>query len=495
MNAAKSNIICLFAVGLAFLSACAGEEQVAEIQAAPKLTAEQEILRVITEDKASAMAFSITPVSRFECQTISVDVLQKDKSDGFWIPVETVKAIFDVKNPAQRTAIKDQILYVPLEKPGTYAISNISCKPFVEDDQNQTVSWKSTIGTFNVEYGRLNYVGTIAQHQLSGAVFIYEVADESDRIRELISSKNPDLAQYFSVNLLAEQSIRNFDGRELSVNQVLENKYRSADFYRLYSMLIQKRDFVERKHEEIRDNFARIKWNSIDDAMQQLSYYANLTDHYQETVYKFEDVMSRSRDFDKLEGYFLLRIMLDRTSSFRNSCTFKKRYDAVNDPCAAASSSHLIAQGEVADYIAKTRVNVADSDAEADIKLQRSELQTRLYAASSNYLNYAERLQSPIFEDERAKVMGLNALMQAAQYDLDLFDAKRAFARYNISKEGQVYYLSVLQQIFELQKDVSDMYLMGFQNDEFDQRDEYRRKRSDLVSLIEYRKGLDAQLF
>ena len=478
------------------IAAC-GEKEAAEPAAPPppKLTAEQSMLKVLLDDKASAAVFAIEPVNRFACKSISATLLQKDKSDGFWFPVETITALFDVNNPARRTPIKDQILYATLEKPGTYAISNITCEPFVEDDQNQTISWKPKVGTFDAEYGKLNYIGTLKQHKLSDAVFIYDIEDQNEAVGAKITAKNAELAAYLQPNLMAAQKVSNFDGRKLTIAQVMDNKHRSADYYKLFGMLERKRDFVARKSDEIIENYTRIRWKSVGDAMQQTAYYANLADRYQESIYKFEDVVSRSGNFDQVEAYFLMRITLDRTHAFRDSCTFKDSLESLNDPCAAAESSYAIASRDIADYVSRTGLDIRDTKIEAAIKQKRAELINNLNLANTEFLSLALQLEGEVSDDRRARVVALNTALYKALGDLSEFDAKRAFDRYNLSDSDREYYLSIVNSITDHERDVSELNIQKFNNKDFDQLDELREKRAELVRLKEVKKAIDAQLF
>lgn len=455
------------------------------------LTQEEIALEALTADKASALVMSVSPENKYGCRTLSVEVSRKDKSDGYWVPVQELSAVYDISDPAKRTAIDRQLLFAPLEKPGLYGITRVTCVPM----EGETLMWRRPVGTFEVEYGKLNYAGTLSQHKISKAVYVYKVEDRSRDIHSRLASGTSGLSEYFKPNIMIPEKVINHDGAMVSIDDVIANKNQAGDFYSLYGMLRQKRDYIQDESFEMQRTVSQKRWKSIDDALQQTSYYVILADLYQETLYKFEDLVLRERNFRALEEYFLLRIRHDRATAFWASCSRKKVLDNQNDPCLAARSTFGMTNGEMQDFIQNGRINAGDSKEEAELKKRRLALSEKLAQESDAVLNHVFGMPKfPRFKDIQSTV-DLSAKKTAAWAALRRFDAERAANRYGLSPSDKAAYMEYIDTLISAQADFDSVLARRAGNPDFDDMDVFRDNKAHLQRVENFIASLESEFF
>ncbi len=458
-------------------------------------TPEEHIISVLEDEKASALVFTITPKSKFGCRSISVDLLRWSSGATYWERETEITAEYDVANPAKKTPISEQILYANLAKPGKYALANVICEPFKKDDENEAMGWRGIVGTFQSEYGRLNYIGNLNQFPLSKKVYAYGVDDQGEKLRAKLSEKSPTLSSYFQHNLIVEEKRKNFDGELVSIEEILQNKNNAADYHRVYETLRKRMSFVERKFSEISLNFHRVNWKSIGEARQKISYYGLLFEGYRETLYKFEDVSKKSNRFDLVEKYIDLRIMRDRAHAFAESCLHKDQLDSFNDECNSANSLISAADQAVEEFLSENSINVSDEKSEAEIKKKRASIRDELAFYNSLFFEKLFYLNENSDVSAVESILTVNNARYQAGIKLDLFDVNRACTRYKVHKDACQNLTDIIKKQAEAEEQAMSFAVLKLSQRDFDQDERMRRARSSSIQLWDDRVALEKTLF
>lgn len=486
--------LCLTAFGFAACSGGDVPEAPAAVRVEPQ-SPEDRVVDTLKRDKASGLVFTIKPESKFGCRSISVNVLHKDGFQGYWEPVVTVTAEYDVNDPANRTPIDKQILYAPLLNPGTYALSDIKCVPF-KGEEAETLVWRPVLGTFEAKYGKLNYVGTLVQHQLSKAVYLYTLEDYGENLKARIEGHSPELAEAFEGNMLSPNSVVNHDGRNVSIQDVLNNKDNAGDFYKLYAMLQQKADYIEDMADALNEDITTRNWDSMREVYERSGYQTRLADMFRESLYKFEDVSMKVDNFDRLEEYVFLRMQQDRAIAFAMSCADIGEFEHRNDPCFASLRSMQIAQRDMGAFLSGFSGDVfKPTDDELKVQLSRSILRIELNRAQEAYLEYVIRLNDLVSDHQVNELLMVHAPMAAAEANLRRFDARRAFARYGATEEDQTYFMELLSTAIDLRIEIGELNVRRLAGLEDQERQHLRKLKSQLNSVENYIAVLESELF
>lgn len=219
-----------------FLSACGAEPKVSQPtvpEVANVLSPAEATLKGIIDDKATGIVFTISPHRRTSCKSMDVEVSRKDASDGYWVPIETISASYDYMNPSKAVRIENQIHYGIIQNSGDFGITSVTCHPF----EGEPIEWRQLVATFKPEYGKLNYLGNIRQHSLSKQTYIYALEDAYDTVGLAVGNENPSLFSYLQSNLANEALLLNYTGKTITVDEVVSNIDRSADYFTLYAAL------------------------------------------------------------------------------------------------------------------------------------------------------------------------------------------------------------------------------------------------------------------
>ena len=187
---------------------------------------------------------------------------------------------------------------------------------------------------------------------------------------------------------------------------------------------------LRQKHEHMRNlankaarDYSHARWASKGQNVQQLSYDRHLADLYRESLYKFEEVAPKIRNFNDLEDFVYLRINHDRAKAFLYSCFMQESFKNKNDPCFASIRSVNIMDGQMADFLSGSRAKIfEDTKQQKNVRKRREALFGFARHSHRNYYEYVARLNDLVSEHQVNKALSLNAPMIKGETDLRKFD-------------------------------------------------------------------------
>jgi len=203
-------------------------------------------LKSLEAGRAPAIVFHVKPIRSSACEYMYVEFGQQS-DDGVWdYRTHSVSPGQDNRENFGQQNLKDQLHFAEVSQPGEYGVLKLGCKPYGAD-RVQEFS-RGLQGTFNVEAGKLNYIGELALVPKGYASFEALIENRSAYAVEQIEAKLPSLSQFF------HQSIVDKTGIELSPEQ----KARKAEIYanlNRFQTLGEARNKVVKEHDRARAEY------------------------------------------------------------------------------------------------------------------------------------------------------------------------------------------------------------------------------------------------
>lgn len=165
----------------------------------PYVTNAEYVLERIESAKTSAVAFQVKPVRKTACKYMYVEI-GKQNADGKWARTNILYPGKDTRNNFGQNDLKDQVHFAEVDGVGKFGVLALGCEPY----GGQLQAIRGLLATFDVEYGKLNYIGELALVPLKGSAERFsniEVADRQTFAQEQIQLQLPALEPYFHANV------------------------------------------------------------------------------------------------------------------------------------------------------------------------------------------------------------------------------------------------------------------------------------------------------
>ena len=297
----------LYAVSLSAVISCSpnNESEAVAPQVSvtkPKLTKGEQVLNELKSSKISYAAFFVEPKGKYTCQSIQASVAKWNGFENYWEPHATEKIIFDLNNPAKRVALNEQLLLLPIQTPGRYAVFDMSCTPM----KGATITYSEISGEFEVKAEKINYIGEFTQHVAAETVHLYLTKKERvDGAQTYLDGLDPALGAYMIDAAFEESQFINFDGQSVSFSDVVKNKFRSEDYFVLSQGLLQEAVLWEDAYLKEAARPHPVHANLL------LTYYFKKKDQALERVYTLSNLTNSTNSFDVINAYMQAQLTHD----------------------------------------------------------------------------------------------------------------------------------------------------------------------------------------
>lgn len=158
------------------------------------------VLERIEQDSAATIAFQVNPVRKTACEYMYLEIGKKSEN-GQWATSNRLHPGKDARNKFGQNDLKDQVHFAEVNGEGEYGVLALGCKPY----GRELNAIRGLIATFDVEPGKLNYIGEVAlapvvmnRREFSKV----EIADRTEFALEQIQTQLPALATHFHPNMM-----------------------------------------------------------------------------------------------------------------------------------------------------------------------------------------------------------------------------------------------------------------------------------------------------
>ncbi|MEP3890478.1 MAG: hypothetical protein ABJN69_08410 [Hellea sp.] len=224
-----------------FLSGCSDMGSQKNSPKPKHVTNAEHVLKGLEVSKTSAVVFQVKPIRTTACEYMYIEFGQQD-SEGEWIyRTHSISPGRDARESFGQQNLKDQLHFAEFETSGEFGVLALGCKPYGKD----LMTTRKLLATFDVDDGKLNYIGEIALIPKSYRFFDVEVDQRTDFALEQIKAQMPELEAYFHRNIMTKFSVK------LSPEQ----KDRKEQIYaraRQFEQLLKVRDSIVREHDKVR---------------------------------------------------------------------------------------------------------------------------------------------------------------------------------------------------------------------------------------------------
>lgn len=180
---------------VATLTTCSEFETNTEFVVEPYVTNAEYFLDRIESGESSGVAFQVKPTHRKACKSMYIEI-GKQNAEGFWETTNTLYPGKDSRDNFGQTVINDQIHFAEVDGEGQFSVLALGCEPY-GDTLKVT---KGLIATFNIDFGKLNYIGEVALMTTGIASRRFadiKFADRSEFALTQIQSQLPALERHF----------------------------------------------------------------------------------------------------------------------------------------------------------------------------------------------------------------------------------------------------------------------------------------------------------
>jgi hypothetical protein len=182
-------------IPLLFTLACSQQvEPPPEVEA--YVTNAEYVLGAINTNKTSAVAFQVKPIRTTACEHMYIEFGQKN-AEGQWEATNVAFPGKDRRNNFGQDKLSDQIHFVEVDGEGEFGIIAFGCKPYGGDLK----TYSGLMAEFNVDYGRLNYIGEVALLPAGDDFATVYVVNRSKFAKEQIKLQVPELGLFFQENI------------------------------------------------------------------------------------------------------------------------------------------------------------------------------------------------------------------------------------------------------------------------------------------------------
>ena len=300
----------LYAVSLSAVISCSpnNESEAVAPQVSvtkPKLTKGEQVLNELKSSKISYAAFFVEPKGKYTCQSIQASVAKWNGFENYWEPHATEKIIFDLNNPAKRVALNEQLLLLPIQTPGRYAVFDMSCTPM----KGATITYSEISGKFDVKAEKINYIGEFTQHVAADTIHLYLTKKERvEDAKTYLETLDSELGGYMLDAALEESKFINFDGKLVAFSDVVENRFRSEDYFILSQGIVQEAVLWEEAYLKETARPHPVFANEF------LTYYFKKKDQALERVYTLANLTDSSNNFEAINAYMQAQLTYDDLS-------------------------------------------------------------------------------------------------------------------------------------------------------------------------------------
>jgi len=206
----------LLFISLLGIAACSQQvETIPEPVVKPYVTNAEYILDAIATNKTSGVAFQVKPIRSSACEHMYLEFGQKN-AEGQW---SVTNAVFPGKNVLDnfgQDKLEDQIHFSEVNGVGEFGVIALGCKPYGREMR----TYKGLFATFEVDYGRLNYIGEISLIPRGNNFSAVEVADRTEFATEQIQARLPALNQYFQENIMEKYEVKISPERQAKLDEL-----------------------------------------------------------------------------------------------------------------------------------------------------------------------------------------------------------------------------------------------------------------------------------
>jgi len=178
------------------IAACSQQVETApEPVVKPYVTNAEYVLEAIAKNKTSAVAFQVKPIRSSACEYMYLELGQKNAEEQW----EVTNAVFPGKNALDnfgQDKLEDQIHFAEVDGVGEFGVIALGCKPYGRDMR----AFRGLFGTFQVDYGRVNYIGEITLIPQGKDYSTVEMSDRSIFAKAQIETQLPELGEFFQEN-------------------------------------------------------------------------------------------------------------------------------------------------------------------------------------------------------------------------------------------------------------------------------------------------------
>ena len=200
------------------LAACSNTEDA--IVEAPYVTNAEYVLDRIDLDAKSGVAFQVKPIRTTACKHMYIEIGQQD-ANGQWRRTNAMYPGKDNRNDFGQKDLKDQIHFAEVDNVGEYGVIALGCEPY----NGQMSAVRSLLATFEVEPGKLNYIGEIALIPTGSRGFsTVEVADRTDFALEQIQLQLPALESYFHASPMEKYVVEISPEQQAALDRIAETR-------------------------------------------------------------------------------------------------------------------------------------------------------------------------------------------------------------------------------------------------------------------------------
>lgn len=284
------------------LGACS-PSQPQSAQTPAYVTNAEHILKVLTVDKSTAVSFFMRPVRSTACEYMFVEIGRKAENGQY----ETTNVLYpgrDRRDNFGQDQLENQLQFLEVDKPGEYGITAWGCKPY-NLDMEGTVG---LIATFDVAYGKLNYIGELGYSEGAQNIMIFEVGDRTEFALSQIRAQLPELEPYFQTSLMEKYVLKLTEEQKAELEKIQQSMVESQSYRRRLEALDNNAKYVNDQIAGLKAVYGHISdENWPEDKLRKFKSLQWRQVQNNETILRLNYFITSGKSQTVIDGYLSLR--------------------------------------------------------------------------------------------------------------------------------------------------------------------------------------------
>lgn len=328
--------------------------------AAPKpvhVTNAEQALRGLVTDGTSAVVFHVKPIRSTACEYMYIEFGQQS-SDGEWdYRTHSISPGQDDRETFGQQDLKDQLHFAEVLKPGEYGVLALGCKPYGADRMKRIKRGFS--GTFNIEKGKLNYIGELSLIPRGYASFDVDVENRSGFASGQIGLRMPGLSTFFHESIVEKTSTQLSPKQKARKDEIHANLNRFQTLVETRNKVVKEHDKARAEYKSWKAKHSYVRVNAPDEVKIEHNNILMKADYLAKKVALYERFIIEKRSDAYISEY--IRLYDNLENHYR---AFYKKF-----PLKYPDFSPAKVGGE----LKSKQVRIIDNVAEARLKLEEFE--------------------------------------------------------------------------------------------------------------------------
>jgi len=222
------------ALACLMLTGCAKEKEEPVVKLKPYQSYIQNAEAVIYKGSTLGVIY-VHPIRKTSCNTMKAQLSRLDYNgvEKFWVKDQHIEIKEQMSAPIESRKIGSHPVFFEMKTPGRYRIDALSCVGF---DQKETPQYQ-VFADFEAHPRKVMYIGDFQQANLAKTVDLYIPSQDLENAKQVLAKDSPDLSEKLISADTTFFKFQNFNGKDYSAADVMENAGQSGDYFTLSQTL------------------------------------------------------------------------------------------------------------------------------------------------------------------------------------------------------------------------------------------------------------------